>query len=50
LLHINGEALERFPVGLPHHAAGKYLPAPRHKQVLARSVVLIKYWLLLQTY
>jgi hypothetical protein len=38
--------LKRFSVGLQqepvfdeHHAAGKYLPAPRHKQVLARSVV-----------
>jgi hypothetical protein len=42
--------LERFPVGLRHHAAGKYLSAPRHRQVLARCVVLIKYLLLVQTY
>jgi site-specific recombinase XerD len=42
--------LKRFSVGLhqeqvldEHHAAGKYLPAPRHKQVLARSLVAQTY-------
>jgi hypothetical protein len=41
---------ERFRVGLPHHAAGKYLLVAGGGQVLARGMVLIKYLLLLQTY
>jgi hypothetical protein len=39
-----------FPVGLLHHAPGKYLLVPWCGQVLARSVVLIKYLLLVQNY